>query len=185
MGCEGCLAKCLGISHYKPKDHCKQHHDDDDADDDDEEDFCLPGGTKKTTGKNESEREANARQTQKNFSHYQRKCFKGGESERERESGRAGQKWLWLLPIWLGVAIDMACTLVTHLLFRLDRTTSVKRQAKRLIKSADNFYICHKFRDSRKSIFCILFVYLKFLRARTTTTTKREQSGRLIDVTIP
>lgn len=37
-------------------------------------------------------------------------------------------------------------------------------RANRLIKSDDNFYICHKFCDSRKSIFCILFVYLKFLR---------------------
>lgn len=48
-------------------------------------------------------------------------------------------------------------------------------RGKRLIKSADNFYICHKFCDSRKSIFCILFVYLKFLestRQATTTTTK-------------
>lgn len=46
----------------------------------------------------------------------------------------------------------------------LEKRLQSSVRANRLIKSADNFYICHKFCDSRKSIFCILFVYLKFLR---------------------
>lgn len=57
------------------------------------------------------------------------------------------------------------------------------------IKSADNFYICHKLRDTRKSIFCILFVYLKTKTATGEMPVKQAQcqsaSGRLIDVTIP
>lgn len=62
--------------------------------------------------------------------------------------------------LFLSVSVSFCLWSVIVLQKRLQSSV----RANRLIKSADNFYICHKFCDSRKSIFCILFVYLKFLR---------------------
>lgn len=58
----------------------------------------------------------------------------------------------------------------------LEKRLQSSVRANRLIKSADNFYICHKFCDSRKSIFCILFVYLKFLRELEKQQQQQQQS---------
>lgn len=149
--------------------------------------------------------ERNEKYIKRTFSHYQEASvlnFVALRMDRRRGSG-----WEWMSSLSPSLALSLLLSRhLTGLSFRqsvraMDMASwwsvngtggsSDFSQASKswAIKSADNFYICHKLCDTRKSIFCILFVYLKTRATTTTTTVKQAQwqsaSGRLIDVTIP